>query len=193
MTERLLYDYAQRHFLVLEQGAIASSFYLPPLLGFNTKQEYGGDNFMRALMVADSEEPQLMIFIKEKRLARRNYFLHPCYVHDIDVTYEDVNTGSVTFTRILYNIPRQYHADYHIFAAGKYSEMSDDAKAQIRLYSGGNYKKPAGVGKYISDRKLLVLDKSPLLRAFLEKILAVTIDDEAELLDRPGVDDYWVS
>ncbi len=44
----------------------------------------------------------------------------------------------------------------------------------------------------LHDKKILVLEKSPMLRSFLETKLDTKIDADAELLDCPGPESYWV-
>lgn len=191
MADELVWEYTQKQFLVLDPGTLASSFYLPPLIDVHIRQEYGIDNFIKCLMVADSDEPQVVCLIRNKARAQKNYFENVNYVYDVDMEYLD-RGNVVTITRIVYDIPREYRADYHILAAGKYSEISEEAKERIRLLSGVKYRSPGVNGTFIYDKKLLVLDKSPVLKAYIESFLEVTIEEGAELLDRPNVDNYWV-
>ena len=187
MGHELVWATSPKSTLVLEPGEVASSYYLPPLLGFNNEEEYGKGNFIKALMVSNSDNPQLAVFIRSREQAKSKYFAHPNYVYDIDM-FED----TMELTRIIYDIPLNYRNDYFIFAAGMYSAMSEDAKLLIHEHSGSRYRVAKRDGAFIYDKKLLVLERSIILRAYLEKMLDTKIDELAELLDRPGVDNYWV-
>lgn len=191
MESLLVWEETMHNTLVLDAGQLASSFYLPALVGINPVPEFGYNVYLKTLMVLNSDCPQIMMFIKRAPQARLRYTENPNYVYDVD---EDgvINTRKLIIIRIAFNIPIKFHADYHLFAAGNYSMMSDEAKAAIHEHTFAKYKQPGHKGHLIYDKRLLVLEKAPLLRDFMQRMLDTTIDKDAELLDKPGIDSYYI-
>lgn len=192
MNEELVWEYSQKQFLVLDPGTLATSFYLPPLIDVNPHMEYGNKNFIKALMGCDLSNPQLIILVWRRDRMRKVYDQNVNFVHAMDCAYRTEEGAVLTVTKLLYDVPSVFHADYREFAAGNFSKMSEKAKEEIRVMSGVRYRSPGAGNTFIYDKKLLVLDKSPILRTYLEKMLDTTIDPDAELLDSPGAESYWV-
>jgi hypothetical protein len=67
---------------------------------------------------------------------------------------------------------------YFAFKDGKYSQMSDFYKLKIVSFHGTT----------MDDAMAKVLFKSPSLKQELEEKLDITLDDEAELHDKPNME-----
>lgn len=78
---------------------------------------------------------------------------------------------------------------------GKYSRMSEDAKDQIREFSGLNYETEVtnvhGVKVRRTDVRIQVLTRDEQLRVLMEDFLKTDIDTESELISPPGLDEIW--
>lgn len=94
------------------------------------------------------------------------------------------------FNYAVFEVPEFYKPDVEKFRQGKYSQFSEQAKALIRKKSGLKYRIPKLGGYVETDKKLMALDKDPLLRSDLEERLGVKIDEEAELASIPGEDNF---
>lgn len=91
---------------------------------------------------------------------------------------------------VLFETPRRWARDIDLFRRGKFSKMSLIAKEYIRTYSGLEYRKPTRQKQYITDGRLLALDRNPALREMWEARIGVTLGDDDELLTKPGDKSY---
>lgn len=174
-------------FLVIDPGTLASSFYLPAMMGINTVKEYGQSSFLRAQMVLGAEMPQIVCFVR---------YISPILIESVlnsdNFSHrEEFSDNNTMVSRIFYNVPPDLYEDYQLFCSGSYSKISQTTRERIILISGLRYRVAVG-DKFIYDKKLLVLDKSIYLRNYIEEFLDVKIDEEAELLDIPGRDNYYI-
>ena len=65
--------------------------------------------------------------------------------------------------------------------------MSNEAKEMIRQHSGLHYRaKGESDQKIITDIRLLALDKCDVVKELWEEHFVVMLDEEDELLSRPG-------
>lgn len=92
-----------------------------------------------------------------------------------------------------YRIPVERRGDTRLFIQGKYSQMSEEAKALIRQHSSLLYKQRTKTG-VTTDGRLFALDKDPLLKDMWEGVLSqydrnvrsnVCFTEDAELLSIP--------
>ena len=189
MDDDLGWDQPQKQFLILEPGTLASSFYLPPLVGVDPAMEYGKNHFIKALMSADLSDPQLIVLLWRIDMRRKSYSLNPNFVHAMPCKHESDEGVISTVFKLLYNIPPVFHHDFRLFALGKFSSMSAEAKQEIRVSSGVRYRVPGAGNTFIYDKKLLVLDRSPILRMYLEKVLDTKNESEIESFVKKHVSD----
>lgn len=174
-------------FLVLHPGTLASSFYMPAMLGINPVNEYGQDSFLRAQMVLEAKRPQIVCFVRNISAPLMKLVLKSTNLSHI----EEFSDNNIVVSRLFYNVPADLYEDYQLFCSGNYSKISPQTREKIILISGLKYRAPAD-DRFIYDKKLLVLDKSAILRDYIEQFLDVKIDEDAELLDIPGDDNYFV-
>ena len=76
----------------------------------------------------------------------------------------DWTIGGTTFA--LFAIPEREQEDVALFMKGKYSKMSESVKLRIYRYSGLFYNKQIQ-HVVVTDMKLLVLTKSPILKQWI--------------------------
>lgn len=166
------------NFNIVPAGHNKSVYFILPLTGLS-KSSYGEDNFLNSYV---SYNAKIVAVVKDKEAAG-NYMDHEFYVTDFDVQITDEITG----TAIVYNIPKQFEGDLSKFLDGKYSEMSLEAKQTIYANSGLPYRFVVPGQKSVNTHKLLlVLEKSPVLKRWIEATLLIEIPHDQELLDKPS-------
>lgn len=126
-------------------------YYLLPLLKINTKTF--GVYFLES-KVTHSLDAIVVTVLKE---CREKYW-------EQDYYQTDFTQGNKT--HIIYSIPEEYLDDVKLFAAGKYSQMSQKTKEVIYKYSGLWYNKRME-NVVVTDKLLLALTKSPILRRWM--------------------------
>ncbi len=162
---------------IVPEGHNKSVYYLLPLMGFN-KFSFGGEqNFINSYV---SYNGRVVVLIKDKNLLNE-YWNDPHYQTDFDVEYKKGEYG----TMLVYEIHSSFHADLERFLNGKYSSFSEEAKNTIKKKSTLAYKHKVS-GQEVTHKMLLVLDKSAVLRGFIENNLGIALDDSAELLEKPS-------
>lgn len=190
----LNWEGSNKQFLVFEPGLLITSFYMPAMLGISPPKEYGRNAFIKAQMVVAGKRAQIvctvrsMVSVLLELVQESANFSHLEHFEETDKLFD----SKMKLTRIFYNIPQDLMEDYWSFVNGKYSMISTASRERIKIVSGVRYKVSSGKS-FIYDKKILALEKSPILRAFIEKMLDVVIDENAELLDKPGYNDYYLS
>lgn len=86
-------------------------------------------------------------------------------------------------------IPEQFTKEVARFLNGKYSKFSEESISIIEKNSTlkFNYEVP-GDDSIVTDRKLLALKLSKVLKESLENDIGVHLSDDAELLDKPNLE-----
>lgn len=167
---------------IIPAGHNKAVYYMLPLIGLNKYSLGGGDNFVNAYITINGK---IVVVILNKDLAE-DYIKHQNYITDFDV---DI-TEQIHGTAIVYTLPEQFIQDFGLFLAGKYSEFSEEAKNTIRSKSGLPYRVPIANSSQVNIHKLLmVLDKSPVLRQWMEKQIDAEIDPLTELLEKPDINE----
>lgn len=100
--------------------------------------------------------------------------------HKDFIQYDNVDKYYDLYT---FNVPDIFLDDYLKFCDGKYSEMSTNSKMRIYHFTSKNI----DMQNLIQQR----LSKSPKLKQQLEKMLKVKLEDSAELIPMPGVNDIF--
>lgn len=91
----------------------------------------------------------------------------------------DWTENNTTFA--IFRFPQIFVADVELFANGKYSKMSDNLKKRIYRYSGLFYNKRID-NTIVTDKKLLALTKSPLLKEWIEATYKVKKGRNSEFI-----------
>ena len=170
---------------MVPDGHNISVYFLLPLLGLNKFSLGGGDNFINSFL---SYNGKIIIVVQNKDNIEHDYWDHPNYLTDFNIEVPNAMT-----TGIVYSIPEEFISDHAKFVAGEYSKFSEQAKKKIREVSGLPYKTPIpGSVKFNTHKLLLVLDKSSVLKSWLEKRLEIIIPEHDELLERPDIDQEYM-
>lgn len=85
---------------------------------------------------------------------------------------------------VIYNIPSKFRKDLTLFKNGKYSKMSRETKKIIYNGSGLPYNKKVSDFR-ITSPILQSLDKTKVLRKYLNTYFGMTIKSNAEYIDEP--------
>lgn len=155
-----------------------STYFILPLIGLGKFGFGPEENFYNSYIGYNGE---IAVAIKDKSITTI-FMQNAYYLTDFDVQMNDEMQGTV----ILFKLPDEFIPDLKRFMDGKYSEMSSTAKENIRKFSGLPYREAiAGSSKVSTHKLLLVLDKSPELRAWIENRCDVVIPEHQELLEKP--------
>lgn len=168
---------------IVPEGLNKSTYFLLPLINLSRYSFGQGSNFSNTYL---SYNGKLIVIIKDKEQAGE-YYRHETYLTDFDV---DLGEGMVG-TAIVYSIPEVFLVDLSNFMDGKYSLMSSAAKELIRKNSGLPYKNPTTDGRLGTHKLLMVLDKSPILKNWIENQCDIEIGDQ-ELLEKPHYDHEYI-
>lgn len=102
-----------------------------------------------------------------------------------------------TYVYLAFKIPPKWLSDVGLFLQGKFSQMSESCKEEIRRYSGLEYRvKDPSSGRIVTDGRLQALDKSQVLRDMWDQKLTYVspnktvvipsyVDNHMELLSIP--------
>lgn len=154
-----------------------SVYFILPLLGLSKFSFGDGDNFINSYV---SYNGKIIAIIIDPTKAE--FIDHPNYCTDFTVP----DTG---YTAIVFTIPTKFEEDLSIFLDGKYSKLSIDAKTMIRTHSGLPYRNTVpGTTNVNTHKLLLVLDKHPNLKLWLENTMEIKIEEDQELLEKPHYD-----
>lgn len=169
---------------IVPEGLNKSAYFLLPLLGLS-KYSYGnGSNFYNSYMSFNGKIVSIVIDKSEAG----EYHKHPNYLTDFDLIPDAEKPDNIA-TAIVYSIPEVFTEDLGHFSCGQYSKMSKTAKNLIRKHSGLPYRNPIPGSTKVSTHKLLmVLDKSEVLRKWIEAQCDIEISPEQELLEKPHYD-----
>lgn len=155
-----------------------SVYYVLPLVGLSKFSFGGGDNFINSFV---SYNGKVIAVIKDKELAEE-FIKHTLYCTDFQVP-------DTEHTAIVFTVSKEFENDLSLFLSGKYSQMSESAKAMIRKYSGLPYRNTVpGSSTIVTHKLLMVLDKNASLRKWMENLMEITIDPDQELLEKPAYD-----
>lgn len=149
------------------------TFYVLPLVGLSNTS-FGEDNFVNCYVSEDLS----MVLVKV-----RNTLVIPLEPRHLADTVQVKDEEYLA-----YAIPEMWKKDLDFFSAGLYSKMSSAAKELIRTYSGLTTDSTKETGNV--DYRILALDKSPILREYLQENLSMIIPPESELLDPPKKDQF---
>lgn len=87
----------------------------------------------------------------------------------------------------IFRFPQDYMGEYYSFYNGKYSEFGDDAKQLIlKFWAEVHSNNPAAINFLIKVKQILYREEK--LRQIIEKELNVKIDKNAELGEKPNVE-----
>jgi hypothetical protein len=151
-----------------------ANFYILPLLGLN-KFSFGESNFINSFVTTNEE---VVVEVEDFDKVPQEFIKNVNYMTDLELDGRNF---------IFYQLPDEIRDTILKFVAGKYSTFSDKAKTLIRKHSGLPYNvKLKGADELYTAELLMVLDKSPVLKARLEKTLDVKIPNDAELRDKPS-------
>lgn len=150
-----------------------SCFFLLPLLGYgNTSAYYGFIN----CYLGD-------IFNKPDLDNVQRVFVH-CKTYNTDLlsldAFEQFYKLEDSSYMYVFIMPDRFYDDYNTFMAGKYSEMSDVAKATLI--------KATGVKPVINAVVYKVLWKTPDQRQKIEDMIGQPLLDNEEVFDKPNLD-----
>lgn len=160
-----------------ERSTNLCSTYILPLLNLN-KYSFGEQtNFVNSYV---NDDDALIIVQVTKPVT--NVTGHPLFRFNFD---------KAGHTYYVFELPGKHRETVRKFREGKYSQFPEDAKNQIKKKSGLSYRIPTSTGKLKSAKELLALDKDRNLKEKMEQDLAVKIDDDAELMDIPGGDNFY--
>ncbi len=113
---------------------------------------------------------------------KNSSLVHPSLWHESPIE-------SFNDTEIVFSIPSQFKSDLDNFWAGNYSRYREEAKKLITAYSGLRANKVTtddeGNQRVSTDARILILERDPLIRKYLEEELRVGIDPKSELLSPP--------
>lgn len=84
-------------------------------------------------------------------------------------------------TYAVFRIPDSLRKDLDLFAEGKYSKMSDALKKRIYKHSGLLYNKQID-NLIVTDKRLLALTKSPILKQWVEETYKVKKGKNSEFI-----------
>ena len=155
------------------------TFFILPLIQLS-KFSFGAGNFVDSYV--DWEGTRIIVKVRDLRLSL-DFSSHWAFQHEEQ--FED-------YGLLYFSIDPIWRDDFHLFRQGKYSRMSEAAKAEIYQFSGLSYKERKPEGVEVTDARLLALERSPLLRVKWEKELGLyergndPISEESELLDPPS-------
>lgn len=166
---------------IVPDGHNKSVYFIMPLLGINKFSLGDGDNFINSFV---SYNGKIVVVIRDPK---DSWFIkHPNYLTDFNVTLEP----EISATAIVYSLPLEFENDFSLFLEGKYSQFSIEAKNIIRQLSTLEYRTtPPGHKGYVTHKLLLVLDKSEVLRTWLENELKIKIEPGSELLEKPNMEE----
>lgn len=156
------------------------TYFLLPLVGLN-ELSFGKENFSNCYLSRDLTKLYVR-FYKVERL--------PASVSETSTMILKNESNYLVF-----DIPLLWQEDVIKYIAGKYSELSLDAKQTIRQSSSLLYKTKVK-GEVYTDFRLLALEKSPQLsdmwkeHLFEEKDYYL-FDEQMELLAVPGQETYY--
>lgn len=88
----------------------------------------------------------------------------------------------------IFKFPKEYLPEYYKFYEGKYSEFGEDAKTLILKFWGEVHSSNSNAISFLIKIKQ-ILYKEEKLRQIIEKELKVKIDKDAELGEKPNVDE----
>jgi len=161
-------DYGNTHNIV--------TYYILPLLKFNYK------TFGHYYMTTELFPSLDGIKLKLMSGCREEFWKHDNYEVDYSVENE---------THAIFSIPREFKDDVVLISQGKYSKISDRAKLMIKNHSGLMYKSKID-NVIVSDKLLMVLDKDPILKQWIEKEAKVRVGKEVELYYLPETENIYV-
>ena len=147
-----------------------ASYFVLPLLELYPNS-FKKDTYINTLITKDNR-----VVVHVTDLDQIDINAHVNYLFDL--TYEENNY-------IIYEIPPMFKDDLKKFKIGRYRHYSEMAIDKIKKYSGLQYNIKQQ-GRYVTDKRILALLGSDILRTHLEHSLEVTISKEADLLDPPN-------
>ncbi|WP_428743178.1 hypothetical protein [Tenacibaculum sp.] len=100
----------------------------------------------------------------------------------------DWTENNITFA--IFRIPDIFIKDVELFALGKYSKMSDNLKKRIYRLSGLFYNKRID-NTIVTDKKLLALTKSPILKEWIESTYKVRKGKNSEFIQLKNKDSIF--
>lgn len=153
------------------------TYFILPLLKLS-KVSFVKSNFIDCFITREGRTLAVKVYMVNL-LSRKTY--------TAEYTRTVINDG---YNYVLYEIPSKWTRDVQLFRQGKFSKMSEAAKDHIRTYSGLEYRTPTRGGSYVTDGRLLALDRNPLLREMWESMYNVVLGDDDELLSIPGDKSY---
>jgi len=157
-----------------------ATYYVLPLISLNKFSFGPPENFINAY--ANQEGTQLKVVVKDSSLS------HP-------IVWNETPLVSFSDTELIFDIPSQFRRDLERFWKGEYSQFRDEAKNLIRQYSGLAFEQEKtasdGSKRIYTDARILILERDPEVREYLENELRVAIDPKSELLSPPKEDEIW--
>lgn len=157
--------------------------YVLPLLKLS-KFSFGEDNFVESWINHDGH----LVCVEIKDLAP--VILHSEVVND-PTLFDIRSLGLRQHYEMWFRIPLTWYMDISMFLKGRYSLMSEEAKAMIRTYSGMPYRVPdPNDGMLYTDFLLLALDKNVMLKDKWEERIDERISKSSELINPPDSRDF---
>lgn len=155
------------------------TYFILPLLKLNKFRFLAESNFVNSFLSIDRK--YIYVEVLETMFIEHKLMTHPqfCGLFSDGITY---------FIR--YKIPAKFREELDLYAVGKYSKFSKEAKQLIYKHSGLAYKQLSDSGALVTDLRLIALEKSPILRELWEAYLKVTIHTEMDLLSIPSNKSY---
>lgn len=152
-----------------------TNYFLLPLVIEGGTTAFGKGNYINGYL---SDCNKLMVSVRKESDVQPRVYQSPFYIGSFDT--------SVGITFLAFKFPAYFEEDVTLFRKGMYSRMSTTAKGRIRLYSGLVYRKfSADLGDTVTHKRLMALDRSPVLRRELEAALDIRLSEDSELLSSP--------
>lgn len=157
-----------------------ATYYVLPLISLNKFSFGPPENFINAYLSKTSSK--LLVKVKNSSLA------YP-------IVFNESPLESFTDTELVFTIPGQFKRDLEMFWQGRYSQFREEAKRQIMAHAGlavnADRLGEDGVKQKYTDARILILDRDPLIRKYLEEELRIGIDPKSELLSPPKEDEVY--
>lgn len=156
------------------------TWYLLPLTGLNALS-FGGGNFIDCyVVITESSMKVVGVSVRDLRICK-DLVNHPCFY--------GVSSFESGEQLIMFSLQEKWTEDYGQFIKGRYSKLSEDAKEQIRSYSGLRYKVVSSADEQsVTDAVLMALEKNEVLRNHWIELLGIpdeVMPDEYLSIPRP--------